>query len=274
MTAFAANSILNRLAVDSGAIDPASFAILRVLSGAVVLTALVLLRGGRLELRARRRLVGAGSLTLYMIGFSAAYLTLDAGLGALVLFAVVQVTIFAIAALRGAPPLPRQALGAAIAFAGLTWVLWPAGAVRADPVGVMFMVAAGVGWAIYTLAGRRESDALAGTAANFCVALPMVLVAPLILGGAMSVSLPGLGLAILSGAGTSGLGYALWYSVVGRFTPSLAAIVQLAAPIIALVAGVALLGEQLSLRLVLGGGLVLGGIALASRKGGGRTASK
>ncbi|MFD3190228.1 DMT family transporter [Sedimentitalea sp. HM32M-2] len=274
MTAFAANSILNRLAVDSGAIDPASFAILRVLSGAVVLTALVLLRGGTLELRARRRLVGAGSLTLYMIGFSAAYLTLDAGLGALVLFAVVQVTIFAIAALRGAPPLPRQALGAAIAFSGLTWVLWPAGAVRADPVGVMFMVAAGVGWAIYTLAGRREPDALAGTAANFCVALPMVLVAPLILGGAMSVSLTGLGLAVLSGAGTSGLGYALWYSVVGRFTPSMAAIVQLAAPIIALVAGVALLGEQLSLRLVLGGGLVLGGIALASRRGGGRTARK
>jgi len=206
MTAFAANSILNRLAVDSGAIDPASFAVLRVLAGAVMLTGLVVLRGKSLPLLARRRLIGAGSLVLYMVGFSGAYLTLDAGLGALVLFGVVQISIFVLAAIRGAPPLPRQIAGAGIAFGGLVWVLWPAGTAVADPVGVMLMGAAGVGWAVYTLAGRTEPDALAGTAANFCMALPLVLLAGLFGTGATVVTGPGAALAVVSGALTSGLG--------------------------------------------------------------------
>ncbi len=265
MTAFAANSILNRLAVDSGTIDPASFAVLRVAAGALVLALLVRWRGRSLPLLVPRRFIGAGSLVLYMIGFSAAYLTLDAGLGALILFGVVQITIFVLASLRGAPPQLRQIVGAAIAFGGLAWVLSPSETVVVDPAGVAFMAAAGVGWAVYTLAGRSEPDALAGTAANFCMALPPVLLAPLILGGEPVVSLTGAAFAVLSGAVTSGLGYALWYSVVGRFSPAMAAIVQLAAPVIALIAGVLLLGEVASLRLVAGAVLVLGGIALSVR---------
>ncbi len=263
MTAFAANSILNRLAVDSGAIDPASFAIMRVLSGAVVLVALVVLRGRRLPLRAPRRLIGAGSLTLYMVGFSWGYLTLEAGLGALFLFGVVQLSIFAMAAIGGAPPLPRQLAGAAIAFAGLAWILWPTGPVSVDYKGLMLMLLAGIGWAVYTLQGRRETDALAGTAANFCVALPLVAVAALAMPVATVISAKGLLLAVISGAVTSGLGYALWYSLVPKYAPSLVAIIQLAVPVIALAAGILLLGEQASLRLILGTVLVLGGIALA-----------
>ncbi len=266
MIAFAANSILNRLAVDSGAIDPASFAILRILSGAVVLTAMVLLRGRRVPILAPRRLIGAGSLTLYMIGFSWSYLTLEAGLGALVLFGVVQLSIFAIAALTGTPPLARQLAGAAIAFAGLVWVLWPSGPVVVDRTGLLLMVLAGIGWAIYTLEGRKESDALAGTAANFCVASPLVALGALVIPVATTITAPGIALAVLSGAVTSGMGYALWYSLVPRYAPSLVAIIQLAVPVIALIAGTVLLGEQASLRLVFGTVLVLGGIALAVSK--------
>ncbi len=265
MTAFAANSVLNRVAVDSGAIDPGSFAVIRVLAGAAILAALVLARGGALPLLDVRRLLGSGSLTLYLIGFSAAYLTLDAGLGALILFGVVQITIFVLASLRGASPGGRQITGAGIAFAGLGWVLWPAGDLDADPVGVVCMAAAGVGWALYTLAGRGEPDALSGTAANFCMAVPPVLLISLLLPGTVLLSLPGVILAILSGAVTSGLGYALWYAIVGRFSPAGAAIVQLVVPVIALIAGVLLLGEAASLRLVLGAALVLGGIALSLR---------
>lgn len=266
MTAFAANSILNRLAVDSGAMDPASFALLRVLSGAVMLSVLTWARRRTLPLRAPGRLKGALSLVTYMVGFSAAYLTLDAGLGALVLFGVVQISIFGLAAVRGAPPSPRQIFGAGIAFAGLAWVLWPAGAVRVDPVGVLCMVLAGVGWAYYTLAGRSEPDALAGTAANFCVAVPLVALAYAVFPTDSVLTLSGVMLAVLSGAVTSGLGYALWYAVVPRFSPSMAAIVQLLVPVIALAAGVILLGEDASIRLVLGAILVLGGIALAVRR--------
>ncbi|MBK0328215.1 DMT family transporter [Rhodobacteraceae bacterium F11138] len=267
MAAFAANSLLNRVAVDSGGMDPASFAALRVLAGAVVLVGLVWARGRTVPLWRTRRVVGAGSLAVYMIGFSAAYLTLDAGLGALILFGIVQITIFALATFRGMPPRPGQVFGSLIAFDGLVWVLWPTGDIQADPMGILFMGAAGVGWAVYTLAGRSEPDALAGTAANFCMALPWVLLVFLFLGRPAPVQPSGVMLAIISGAVTSGLGYALWYSIVGRFSPAMVAVVQLAAPVLALIGGVVLLDETATLRLALGAALVLGGIVLSAPRG-------
>ncbi len=263
MCAFAANSILNRLAIDSGASDPAGFAIIRVLAGALVLTVLVALRGSSIPVFNRRRVVGAGSLSLYMIGFSVAYLTLDAGLGALILFGVVQITMFAIGAMTGSAPTLRQILGAGIALGGLAFVLWPAGTVQVDPKGAGLMTAAGVGWAIYSIAGRSEPDALSGTAANFIMALPVTGLALFLLGSNWQMSPLGYGLAALSGGVTSGLGYALWYRVVPQLSPAVAAIVQLSVPVIAIAAGVILLAEMASLRLLLGAGFVLGGIALA-----------
>ncbi|WP_170331420.1 DMT family transporter [Ruegeria arenilitoris] len=263
MCAFAANSILNRLAVDSAASDPASFAVVRVLSGALVLSLLVLMRGTQLPLRNRRRIIGAGALSLYMIGFSVAYLTLDAGLGALILFGVVQITMFAANTAFGAVPTTRQMLGAAIALAGLAFVLWPSGALRVDLTGAALMIAAGVGWAAYSLAGRSEPDALAGTAANFVAALPVTALALLWFGAEWQINAVGYLLAILSGAVTSGMGYALWYRVLPLLAPAAAAVVQLSVPIIAIIAGVILLGEIASLKLMVGAMLVLGGIALA-----------
>ncbi len=263
MCAFAANSILNRLAIDSGAADPAGFAVVRVLAGAAVLAALVFLRGGRLPLGNTRRIVGAGSLSLYMIGFSIAYLTLDAGLGALILFGVVQITMFAVTSVTGTTPSARQIAGAAIALTGLAWVLWPSGEVRVDPAGAALMSAAGMGWAIYSLVGRSEPDALAGTAANFVVALPVTGLVLLFGGTDWHMTVNGYLLAALSGGVTSGMGYALWYRVLPQLAPTTAAVVQLSVPIIAIAGGVALLGEIASLRLVLGAVLVLGGIALA-----------
>lgn len=265
MTAFAANSVLNRMAVDGGFAAPGQFAAVRVIAGAVVLAALVVLRGGALPLKARRRVIGAGALALYMIGFSLAYLTLDAGVGALILFGVVQMSIFAYAAATGVPATGRQITGALIAFAGLIWVLWPDDSRIGDLWGVAFMVLAGLGWAAYTLAGRGEADALAGTAANFLWAVPLVTPMPFLLGEISGLTWPGLALAILSGGVTSGLGYALWYWIVPRIAPATAAIVQLGVPVIALLGGLLLLSEPASLRLLTGSVLVLGGIALSLR---------
>ncbi len=263
MCAFAANSILNRLAIDSGAADPAGFAVVRVLTGALILAALVLWKGGQLPLVNRRRVIGAGSLSLYMIGFSLAYMTLDAGLGALILFGVVQITMFGCTALTGTAPTTRQLIGAGIAMTGLAYVLWPSSAVQVDTRGALLMMAAGVGWAAYSLAGRSEPDALSGTAANFVVALPVTALALMTSGSAWQMTGAGYALAALSGAVTSGLGYALWYSVLPKLDPAIAAVVQLSVPVIAIMAGVLLLGEQASLGLLLGTALVLGGIALA-----------
>ena len=266
MTAFAANSILNRMAVEGGHADPGSFAALRVLSGALVLVALALLQGKPLVFATRQRAVGAFALALYMAGFSLAYLTLDAGLGALILFGTVQITIFALSALRGAGPNGQQIAGALIAFGGLIVVLNPAGAQGADPLGAALMAAAGIGWAIYTLSGRTEPDALAGTAANFCLALPLTALVPLLTAGPLNVTPAGVALAVLSGAVTSGLGYALWYSLLPGIAPAIAAIVQLSVPVIAVLGGVLLLGETVGLRVVAGAVLVLGGVALSLRR--------
>lgn len=266
MIAFAANSVLNRLAISSGWADPGGFAVVRVLAGASMLALLVLAQGQTLPLRHRRRGLGAGALTLYMVGFSLAYLTLDAGLGALILFGVVQISMFSWSAATGASPTNRQMAGAAIAFGGLVCVLWPAGDFHVHAGGAGLMALAGIGWAAYTLAGRGEADALAATAANFVLALPLTVGAILPFAGLPEMTGRGVLLALVSGAVTSGLGYALWYRLVPALGPVRAAIVQLSAPVIAVLGGVLLLGETAPLRLFLGGAVLLGGIALSVRR--------
>lgn len=264
MTAFAANSVLNRLAVGNGTVDPLTFAVIRVLSGAVMLTVLTLAQKKTLPLWTARRFVGAGALALYMVGFSAAYLTLDTGAGALILFGVVQMTMLALAAASGVQTTRRQFAGAAIAFVGLAWVLWPTPDWQINGAGALVMGAAGFGWAIYTIAGRSEPDALAGTAANFCFAVPVTALAAFALGGPFQIDAIGGGAAVLSGAVTSGLGYAVWYRIVGQLDPSVAATVQLTVPLIALAGGVMFLGETATLRFLGGTIVVLGGIILSA----------
>ncbi len=261
MCAFAGNSILNRLGVGQQGMDPMAFAVIRVIAGAVTLVVLARLRGGALVLSGAARWGGASTLAVYMLGFSWAYLTLGAGLGALILFAVVQLVMFAFALWRGqAVPLLRWA-GALVAFGGLVLLLWPAGAVQVPLAGALSMAVAGAAWAGYTLLGQGEKDALAGTAANFFLCVPLVLPGLLLAGTGMTVA--GVLTAVLAGAVTSGLGYALWYRALPLLPTTLAAIVQLSVPVIAVLAGVVLLAEPLTAKVLLAGGLVLGGIAVS-----------
>jgi drug/metabolite transporter (DMT)-like permease len=264
MLAFAANSILNRMALAGGDIDALGFAIIRVLSGAGMLVVLVLIQRRGLPMFQPGRLAGALSLCLYLLGFSIAYVQLDAGLGALILFGCVQITMFAGAILGGETVPPARWLGAGLAMAGLGWLVWPAGEVTVPLMGTVFMALAGMGWGIYSLAGRKAGDPLAATAANFLWAAPVCLIIPIFLPVQMEpvdVTTNGILLACLSGAVTSGLGYALWYSLLPQLKATVAGLVQLSAPVIAILGGVALLGEGLSLRLVLAAAIVLGGIA-------------
>ncbi len=266
MTAFASNSLLNRLAVDSGAISAPLFAILRVAAGAAMLTLVAMVQRRRLVLTGWQRMQGAGGLALYMIGFSLAYISLDAGLGALVLFGVVQIAIFCTAALGGTPASRRQVVSTVIAFCGLVWLLWPGEDVRYSWLAIGAMVLAALGWSAYTMAGRKEVDIMAGSAANFILAVPLVTAAALIYGLGEVPRAQGVLLALISGAITSGLGYALWYWILPQITAAFAATVQLSAPVIAVIGGVRLLGEPLSLQLVGGAAIVIGGIALALPK--------
>lgn len=262
MTAFAANSVLNRMAVGPGHIGALDFALIRCVAGAAMLGALVLLRRGALPFASARRVPGALGLSLYLVGFSVAYLSIDAGIGALILFGGVQVTMFA-GAVFGREALPaRRWIGAGLAMAGLAWLVWPTGGVALPVAASVAMLLAALGWGIYSLVGRRATDPLAETAANFILAAPICGIV-LLAWPAAGVAWTGQGvsLAILSGAVTSGLGYALWYAVLPRLEASVSGLVQLSVPVIATVGGVLLLGEDISLRMVGAGLLTLGGIA-------------
>ncbi|WP_135449547.1 DMT family transporter [Tabrizicola caldifontis] len=260
MLAFAANSVLNRWAVEPGHIGAVEFAAIRLMSGAVMLAALVLWqRGGIAWPEMQGRLAGVLGLSAYLLGFSLAYRGLDAGTGALVLFGMVQVTMFAgaLAGREGVPP--RRWAGAALALAGLALIAAP-GAVALAPLALMAV--AGVGWGLYSLAGRGARDPLAATAWNFVLALPFVL--PFGLAGLAAPDARGLALAVVSGAVTSGLGYALWYAVLPGLGAARAAVAQLTVPVIAALGGAVLLAEPPGLRFWLAAVLVLGGVALAS----------
>lgn len=261
MIAFAANSVLTRVALLDGATDPLMFAAIRVMAGVVVLWVLIARRGTRVQVISRATLIGAVSLALYMLGFSLAYRTLDAGLGALILFGGVQVTMFAGAIIGGASvPLLRW-IGAAVALAGLCVLFWPSGGTAINFWGGAWMVAAALGWGIYSLNGRAATDPLGATAANFLFALPFVAV-PLVWQSAGATGY-GVILAGISGGITSGMGYALWYEVMPTLGATRAAVAQLSVPIIAIAAGVLLLAEPVTARLGLAGVLVIGGIAIS-----------
>ena len=262
MLAFAANSLLCRSALRSAHIDPATFTAVRLVSGAAVLAAIVAARG-------RARLGGtwwsALALFCYAAGFSLAYVRLPAGVGALLLFGAVQVTMYAWGMRSGERVDAWQACGLLLAACGLVALVLPG--LSAPPLGsAALMLGAGIAWGVYSLRGKGVGNPAATTAGNFVRSVPMALVLVLALPGSREADGAGLTLAVASGALASGVGYALWYAALPSLRATTAGIVQLSVPVIAAVGGVLLLAEPLGLRLVVSGLAVLGGIALALRK--------
>ncbi|MEN3278640.1 MAG: hypothetical protein V7631_4430 [Massilia sp.] len=263
MLAFAANSLLCRLALQRGGIDPASFGAVRVVSGALALVLIVRLRGGQ-HAAPRGDWWSAAMLFAYVAFFSFAYVSLPAGTGALVLFGAVQLTMFGVALYRGERFTPAGWLGLTLAGAGLVYLVLPG--VAAPPLlGTLLMALAGAAWGVYSLRGRGAGDPLGATAGNFVRAAPMALVLWLPFAGVAHAGREGIVLAIVSGALTSGVGYALWYAALRDLTAMRAATVQLSVPPLAALGAVPWLGEALTLRLVLSSVAILGGIALVLR---------
>ncbi len=258
MLAFAANSVLCRLALAQTAIDPAIFTLTRIASGAFVLWLLSAGAG-----RARPQggsFAAAFALFAYAAAFSFAYLWLPAGTGALLLFGAVQATMVIAGLARGERPGALQWAGFTLALAGFAALLAP-GVSAPAPAGAALMLAAGVAWGVYSLLGRRARDPLGATAGNFLRAVPLAaLLALAARGGAYPVA--GLAYAALSGALASGLGYAVWYAALPGLGTAQAASVQLSVPVITAIGGALVLGEAPTLRLVGASMAVLGGIAL------------
>ena len=283
LVAFAANSILCRLALADGRIDAASFTTLRLLAGVLVLVPLALSRRTAApgsgpgapaprsgpDANARRSRLGGSlaaglALALYALPFSFAYLSLTAGTGALLLFGAVQATMILAGLRAGERPGAIEWTGFVIALAGLVLLVAP-GVTAPSPLGALLMVVAGAAWGIYSLLGRSAADPIAATAGNFLRAAPWAIAASLVTLGAAHTDRRGALLAVVSGAVTSGLGYVAWYAALPGFGAMRAATAQLAVPAIAAIGGVILLGEPPTARLAGAAALVLGGVALALR---------
>ncbi len=274
MIAFAANSVLARLALGDGAIDPLAYTGIRLVSGAIVLAAILLLRTRRGATNggpAGPQLLGDGAvgtwsgalaLLLYAVSFSIAYVMVATAPGALILFASVQIGMLAWAVIRGDRPAPLEWLGIALAFGGLVYLVSPS--LVAPPLGgAVLMAVAGVSWGAYSLIGRGSRSALPDTAGNFvrCVPAGLALVLVGILRFAPRPE--GVVYGLLSGAIASGLGYIIWYAALPRLSRTRAAFVQLTVPAIAAAGGVVFIGEALGPRLLLATAVILGGVALA-----------
>ena len=263
LLAFAANSLLCRLALRNGAIDPASFTGIRLFSGAVMLVIVGAGMAARTGTTGKPGgWYGAVMLFLYAAGFSLAYVSLSAGTGALILFGAVQVTMMVSAIRSGERLGAAQWAGMAVAVAGLIYLVLP-GLAAPSLAGAALMATAGIAWGLYSVNGRGAVDPVGQTRRNFVLTIPMALLLLAAWLPKLSATREGILLAVVSGAITSGLGYVVWYRALRGLSGVSASLVQLSTPVLAALGGIMLLSEPATSRLMVSSVLVLGGIALA-----------
>jgi len=262
LVAFAANVLLCRLAIADGQIDPASYTSLRLASGALTLWAILAFSGRASLKKTRDGWVSAIVLCLYAVPYSFAYVSLDAGTGALILFCAVQITMLVAGYSEGHRLRIQEWLGLLAAFGGLVYLVFP-GISAPAPLGSLLMAVAGIAWGIYSLRGRGAGDPVAVTAATFVRALPFALIVSLLTLSHLHMSARGAWIAVASGSLASGIGYIIWYAALKGLTTTRASIVQLAAPVLSAIGGIVFLSEAFTARLAIAGSLILGGIATA-----------
>lgn len=261
LLAFAGNSVLCRLALNDGVIDAASFTSIRLFSGALFLVFLVTIRTKKTIDIKKGNWLSALFLFVYAAAFSYAYISLDTGTGALILFGSVQITMILYGLINGKKLILVEWLGLFVAFVGLAILLMP-GATAPSLTGFSLMAVSGIAWGFYTLAGRGSKTPLIDTANNFLRTLPFIGFLMLLTLANTQLSNQGIILAIVSGTITSGLGYAIWYSALAGLTVTNAAIIQLSVPIIAALGGVIFSNETINIELIISSLLVLGGVLI------------
>lgn len=258
MLCFAANSLLCRLALKVPGNDPASFTVIRLVSGALILLFFFFKNGplGRFELT-KKSLLPPIILFFYAFFFSLSYVQISAGTGALILFACVQLTMIVFALIRGQKLSRREKYGFAIASLGFIYLLWP-GLQRPPALSAVFMILSGLSWGLYSLIGATEKDPVFATARNFIFTIPILII--IIILKPLILTSEGYKWAILSGSITSGLGYVVWYKVLKDLKTSTAAIIQLSVPALTALGGALFLSELLTLRLAIASVVIFSGI--------------
>lgn len=259
MLAFAANSLLTRMALQETSIDPASFSSIRLIAGAVTLACIIGIKGIKPSFT-QSGLLSAALLFTYAVAFSFAYRGMETGAGALVLFASSQLLMMSFGLVRGEK---TSLWGIVLALGGLIIFLLPSDTSASLDYSAMMLVA-GIAWGGFSLLGRASTSALSSTASSFILAVPFALVLLWLQRSQLDLDPVGAHYALLSGSVTSGLGYVIWYWVRTRMAAITAGTVQLSVPVLSAILGVLLLDETLSLRSILAAGVVLLGVALTT----------
>jgi drug/metabolite transporter (DMT)-like permease len=261
LIAFAANSVLCRLALANGNIDASSFTGIRLLSGAIALLLILSIKGNKQGVSSKGSWTSSFTLFLYAITFSYAYLSLDTGTGALILFGSVQITMILLSIISGTRLHIIEWSGFFIAFTGLVYLVIPS-ITTPSVSGFILMTVSGMSWAIYSLRGRGSKNPLMDTTYNFLRTIPFITLLAIFTMPNINYSSQGIILALLSGAITSGVGYTIWYIALRSLSSIQAAVLQLSVSIIAAIGGVIFLSETITSRLVISAVIVLGGILM------------
>nr|WP_252736774.1 MULTISPECIES: DMT family transporter [unclassified Psychrosphaera] len=263
--AFAGNSIFGRLALGDNHIDPITFTNIRLISGAIALAIFLFAKRQKLALNRKSNWLSSLWLMVYAFCFSLAYVSLDTGTGALILFGAVQITMFIASALQGKSTLAIEKFGVGLAFLGLVVLVFPE-LTSPSIVGFILMALSGMAWAVYTIRGKAGSDPSIDTSFNFIYAVPICLLVALFNLDTTIINQTGVLLAIASGVLASAAGYTVWYIILKHINVLQAGVIQLAVPIIAAVGGLIWADEAITLRLVGASVLVIGGIFLVLAK--------
>lgn len=272
LIAFAGNSVLCRLALHEQAIDASSFTMIRLLSGALTLFVLFQITQAKsnakeaIQRNPNKEWLSAFMLFVYAICFSFAYISMDAGIGALVLFACVQITMITTSILSKQGLSLTKWSGVILAFVGLVYLVYTQGGLTNTNftyISFILMAVAGVAWAAYTILGKGAVNPLSMTYRNFAKSILFILPLPLLfIWFSPVITSQGVILALVSGAGTSALGYAIWYFALNGLSSVQAGVVQLSVPVITSLGGIIWLQEVLTLELIASQLMILGGIAL------------
>ncbi|WP_350558279.1 DMT family transporter [Psychrobacter sp. CAL346-MNA-CIBAN-0220] len=273
LIAFAANSLFCRMALAEGYIDAWNFTIIRLLSGAVCLGIIMTVYTHNLKskgvlnqeinhaiLKDKGSWLSSVSLLVYALCFSVAYVVLDTGTGALILFSAVQLTMIGWGIYKKEQLSRLQWAAFIVAVAGFIYLMLPSAAVP-SLFGAAIMAISGVAWGIYSIRGKACVSPLRATGFNFIrslIAVPLLLLIGL--SNIKDISIEGILLACISGAITSGIGYSIWYMAMPLLKSTQAAVVQFCVPVLAAIAGVLFLSEQLTMRFIVASAVILGAV--------------
>ena len=254
------NPVLCRMAMVTNQIDAVSFTFFRILSGAIFLLLIYFYKTKRFDLNLKNNYLAPFMLFLYAITFSFSYENMEAGIGTLILFAVVQLTMIFMAFKHKESLTLQKVFGIVLAFAGLAYLLYPKEDFSLSFFHSFLMIISGVAWAFYTLLGKKSTNAFSSTKDNFFKASLMALVFMIFYFNHLTFDSYTLFLAVFSGVVTSALGYIIWYMVLPKMDILTAGVLQLLSPVIAIILGILVLNEKLSIELFISTFIILFGI--------------